>query len=103
MLYLSNQYQKIVRLDYYSINIAFSSAWIKLIPSAYAVLFYRDHWWSKALWITTLFIISSSVIAFCYYSFAFLYKESFESFLLPGVGRLFITLACNVLLFFLSL
>ena len=92
-------YSAFLLFDYYSLDVAFSSAWVKLIPAAYAVFFYRDHWWSKALWTVTLFIIPSSVIAFCYYSFAALFGESFEAFLLPGFGRLAITLVTNLLLF----
>ena len=92
-------YSAFLLFDYYSIKIAFSSAWIKLIPAAYAVFFYRDQWWTKVLWIITLFIIPSSVIAFCYYGFAALFQESFDSFLLPGWGRLGLTLVGNALLF----
>ena len=85
--------------EHNSIDIAFSSACVKLIPALYAVIFFRDSWWSKALWIITLFIVPSAVIAFDYYSFAEIFGQSFEWFLLPGIGRLLFTFITNLLLF----
>ncbi len=87
-------------LDSESLILAFLSSWVKLIPAIYAVFFYHDHWWSKLLWIITLFVIPSSVSAFCYYGFAVVFKDTFSSFLLPGLERLAFTLVANVLHWF---
>ncbi len=85
--------------DKLTIEIAFSTAWIKLIPSIYIFFFYRDSWWNKLLWIVTLFIIPATVIAFSYYGFALGSGQTFEWFLSPGIPRLIFTLSANGLLF----
>ncbi len=83
-----------------SIILAFLSSWVKLIPAAYSVIFYRDHWWSKALWIITLFVIPSTVSAFSYYSFGMFFDKTFQSFLLPSWERIGFTLFANILMWF---
>ena len=67
-------YSSFLLADQLSLETYFSDSWVYLIIILYAVLFYRDHWSKKLLWLTVLYTIFSKFTDF------FHKKEAYASF-----------------------
>ena len=90
-------YSSFLLADQLSLETYFSDSWVYLIIILYAVLFYRDHWSRKLLWLTVLYTIFSTAASFSYYLFSAVFRCSFEDLLSYGLPRLLFMLFANLL------
>lgn len=86
-------------IDRLSLDIYFSDSWVFLIIIVYGVLFYQDHWATKLLLLTILYIITSTVASFSYFLFAVIFKCSYEDLLLFSFERFLFMLFSNLMHF----
>ena len=84
--------------DQLTLQVAFSSFWVKLIPAVYVFVFYQDPWWIKLMWCIMLATIPATIISLCYYICAIFVGGSFDLLLARGWARIGFTVFGNLLL-----
>ncbi len=92
-------YSSFLLVDHLSLDVYFSDSWVFLIIILFAVLFYRDHWAKKLLWLAVLYTVISTAASFSYYLFSAVFKCSYEELLDYGFPRLALILCANLLNF----
>ncbi len=92
-------YSSFLLADHLSLDVYFSDSWVFLIIILFAVLFYRDHWAKKLLWLAVLYTVISTAASFSYYLFSAVFQCSYEELLEYGFPRLALILCANLLNF----
>ena len=98
-LLICTAYSSFLFADHLSLDVYFSDAWVFLFIILFTVLFYRDHWAKKLLWLAVLYTVISTAASFSYYLFSAVFQCSYEELLNYGFPRLAFMLFANLLNF----